>query len=67
MAAILRTCSRNGWSFERDWKGLTEREKRMWLAWDERQRKYTESVIDILKEQEKLTPEAFALLVSELK
>lgn len=67
MTAIMRTCSRNGWSFEREWKALSEREKRLWLSWDVRQQKYTEIILDTLKDQEKLTPEAFVLLANELR
>jgi hypothetical protein len=32
--AVLRICARNGWSIERDWWGLSERERNEWLAYD---------------------------------
>jgi len=32
--AILRICRRNGWSLERDWQQLSDREQIEWLADD---------------------------------
>lgn len=32
--AVLRICERNGWSIERDWFALSDREREEWLARD---------------------------------